>query len=74
MHGINNSGKLFAGELNNCLIDEAGFKKSKCKMFIFYDYAPDGFKLVVLYYADGCVYWYILFPAPDENLISVFMC
>ena len=27
-------------------------------MSIYYKYAPDGSKIVVLYYVDDCVYWY----------------
>ena len=27
-------------------------------MYIYYKYAPDGSKIVVLSYADDCVYWY----------------
>ena len=27
-------------------------------MSIYYKYAPDGSKIVVLYYFDDCVYWY----------------
>ena len=27
-------------------------------MSIYYKYAPDGTKIVVLYYVDDCVYWY----------------
>ena len=27
-------------------------------MYIYYKYAPDGSKIVVLYYVDDCVYWY----------------
>ena len=27
-------------------------------MYIYYNYAPDGTKIVVLYYVDDCVYWY----------------
>ena len=27
-------------------------------MSIYYNYAPDGSKIVVLYYVDDCVYWY----------------
>ena len=27
-------------------------------MSIYYNYAPDGSKFVVLYYVDDCVYWY----------------
>ena len=28
-------------------------------MSIYYNYAPDGSKIVVLSYVDDCVYWYI---------------
>ena len=56
--GMNNSGKLFADDVTNWLIDESGFNHSKCKMSIYYKYAPDGSKLVVLSYVDDCVYWY----------------
>ena len=27
-------------------------------MYIYYKYAPDGSKIVVLSYVDDCVYWY----------------
>ena len=27
-------------------------------MSIYYKYAPDGSKIVVLYYVNDCVYWY----------------
>ena len=27
-------------------------------MSVYYKYAPDGSKLVVLSYVDNCVYWY----------------
>ena len=27
-------------------------------MSIYYKYAPDGSKIVVLYYVDDCVHWY----------------
>ena len=27
-------------------------------MSIYYKYAPDGSKIVVLYYVDDCIYWY----------------
>ena len=27
-------------------------------MSIYYKYAPDGSKIVVLYYVDDCFYWY----------------
>ena len=32
--------------------------QSQCQMSIYYNYAPDGSKIVVLSYVDGCVYWY----------------
>ena len=28
-------------------------------MSIYYKYGADGYKLVVLDYVDGCIYWYI---------------
>ena len=43
MYGMTNYGKLFAGELTEWLL-EAGFIQSKCKMSIYYKYAPDGSK------------------------------
>ena len=57
MYGMTNSGKLFADELTEWLIEE-GFMQSKCQMSIYYKYAPDGSKIVVLSYVDDCVYWY----------------
>ena len=57
MYGVTNSGKLFADKLTECLL-EAGFIQSQCQMSIYYKYAPDGSKIVVLYYVDDCVYWY----------------
>ena len=57
MYGMTNSGKLFADELTEWLL-EAGLIQSKCQMSIFYKYAPDGSKIVVLSYVDDCVYWY----------------
>ena len=57
MYGITNSGKLFAYELTECLL-EAGFIQYQYQMSIYYNYAPDGTKIVVLYYFDDCVYWY----------------
>ena len=57
MYGMTNSGKLFADELTEWLL-EAGFIQSKFNMSIYYKYAPDGSKIVVLYYDDDCVYWY----------------
>ena len=37
-------------------------------MFIYYKYAPDGSKIVLLYYVDNCVYWYI-----NEDLGKCFL-
>ena len=54
---MNKSGKLFDVELIEWLL-EAGFIQSHCHMSIYYKYAPDGSKIVVLYYVDDCVYWY----------------
>ena len=54
---MNNSGKLFSDELTEWFI-EAGFIQSKCQRYIYYKYAPDGKKIVVLSYVDDCVYWY----------------
>ena len=52
-----NSGKLFDDELTEWLL-EAVFIQSKCNMSIYYKYAPDGTKSVVLSYVEDCVYWY----------------
>ena len=57
MYGITNSGKLFSDEMTEWLIEE-GFIQSQCQMSIYYKYAPDGSKIVVLSYVDDCVYWY----------------
>ena len=54
---MTNSGKLFADELTEWLI-EAVFIQSQCQMSIYYKYAPNGYKNFVLYYVDACVYWY----------------
>ena len=45
MYGMNNSGKLFAGDFTEWLL-EAGFIQSQCQMSIYYKYAPDGSKIV----------------------------
>ena len=47
MYGMNNSGKLFADELTEWLL-EAGSIQSQYHMSIYYKYAPDGSKIVVL--------------------------
>ena len=57
MYGMTKSGKLFADELTEWLL-EAGFIQSQYQMYIYYKYAPDGSKIVVLSYVDDCVYWY----------------
>ena len=45
MYGMTDSGKLFADELTEWLL-EAVFIQSKCQMSIYYKYAPDGSKIV----------------------------
>ena len=55
MYGMTNSGKLFDDELTEWLIKE-GFIQSQCQMSIYYKCAPDGSKIVILYYVDDCVY------------------
>ena len=55
MYGMTKSGKLFADDLTEWLVQE-GFIQSQCQMSIYYKYAPDGSKIVVLSYADDCVY------------------
>ena len=67
MYGMTNSGKLLADEMTEWLI-EAGFIQSQCQMSIYYKYAPDGSKIVVLSYVYDCVYWYI-----DEDLGKWFV-
>ena len=57
MYDMTNHGKLFADELTEWLL-EAGFILSQRQMSIYYKFAPDGSKIVVLYYVDDCVYWY----------------
>ena len=57
MYGMTNSGNLFADELTEWLL-EAGFIQPQGQMSIYYKYAPDVSKIVVLYYVDGFVYWY----------------
>ena len=57
IYGMTNYGKLFADELKEWLLEE-GFIQSQCQMPIYYKYAPDGSKIVVLSYVDECVYYY----------------
>ena len=54
---MTNSGKMFADDFTERLIG-AGFIQSQFHMSIYYKYAPDGYKIVVLSYVDDCVYWY----------------
>ena len=55
MYGMTNSGKLFADELTEWLL-EASFIQSLCQMTIDYKYAIDGTKIVVLSYVDDFLY------------------
>ena len=57
MYGVTNSRKLFSDELTEWLL-VAGSIQSQCQISIYYKYAPDGSKIVVLSYVDDCVYWY----------------
>ena len=57
-YGMTSSGKLFADELTNWLIDEAGIKQAQFQISIHYNYVPDGYKLVLLSYVDDVVFWY----------------
>ena len=68
MYGMTNSGKLFADEINNWMIDEAGFNQSKYQIYVYYKYATDVSKSVVLSYVDDCVYWYTY-----EELRNIFV-
>ena len=47
MYDVTNSGKLFADELTEWLLEE-DFIQSQCQRSIYYNYAPDGTKIVVL--------------------------
>ena len=62
MYGMTNSVNLYANKIINCLIDEAGFKQEIFQMSIYYIYAPDGSKLVVL----SCFYYYIYWFTYEE--------
>ena len=65
---MNNSGKIFADELKKWLVDVVILKQSQWQISIYYNYAPDGSKLVVLSYVDDCVYWYT-----SEELVNWFV-
>ena len=47
MYGMNNYGKLFAGELTEWFIEE-GFIQYKFQILIYYNYAPNG-KIFLFY-------------------------
>ena len=68
MYGMTNSGKLFADELTEWLL-EAGFIQSQCQIYIYYNYAPYGTKIVVLSYVDDCLYWYA-YEAPGKWFVD----
>ena len=55
---MTNYGKISSDKLTNWLIYEAGFNQYKFQMSLYYNYAPDVPKLVVISYVDYCVYWY----------------
>ena len=57
MYGMTNSGKLFADELIEWLL-EANFIQYQCQLSIYYKYAPYGSNFFVLSCVDDCVYWY----------------
>ena len=57
VYGMTNSGKLFANELTEWRL-ESDFIPSQCQKSIYFKFAPDGKKLVVLSYADDYFYWY----------------
>ena len=58
MYGMNNYVKIFDYELTDWLIYESGFNQYKCQMPVYYQYEPDGSKLVVLSCTNNCVYRY----------------
>ena len=57
MYVMTNSGKLFAYELTEWFL-ESGLIQSQCQMYIYYNYAPYGTKVVILSYIDVYLYWY----------------
>ena len=64
---MTNYGKLFADELTEWLI-EPGFIQYQFQISIYYKYALDGTKIVVLYYIEDCVYYYTY-----ESLGNIFV-
>ena len=67
MYRMTNSGNLFDDELTECSL-EAGFIQYQCQMSIYYNYAPYGIKIVVLYYIDDFIYCYAY-----ESLVKCFL-
>ena len=57
MYGMTNSGKLFADELTEWLL-EAGFIQYQYQMSIYYKYASYGSTFIVLSYGDDFFFWY----------------
>ena len=57
MYGMTNSRNLFSNNAIEWLL-EAGFIQYQCQISIYYKYAPDGTKIVVLSYVDDYVYCY----------------
>ena len=54
---MTNCGKFFSGDLTEWLI-ESVFIQYQLQMSIYYKYAIDGTKIVVISYVDVCGYWY----------------
>ena len=67
MYGMTNYGKLFYDDLTEWLL-EAGFIQSQCHMSIYYKYAPDDTKIVVLSFFNDCVYVGQYSESPDRWL------
>ena len=67
MYVMTNSGKLFTDELKEWLLQAISIQ-SQCEMSLYYKYAPDGYKIVVLSYVDVCFYWY-----KNEDLVKWFV-
>ena len=57
MYDMTNSGTLFADDLKEWLL-ESGFIQSQYQMYIYYKYAPDGSRIIVLSYFGDCIYRY----------------
>ena len=64
---MTNYGKLFSDNYTEWLI-EAGFIQYPYQISIYYKYAPDGTKIVILSYVDYCAYWFT-----SESLVKWFV-